>query len=147
MNNISVYLDNCCYNRPYDDQTQLRISLESQSKMYIQRLIIEKRLKLVYSFISEYENSKNPYEIRRTSINDFFKNAAVFVDGSHLQKVTELAREIMKTGIKQMDAYHVSSAIIGKADYFLTTDKRLLKYQTDNIKIINPVDFISIMEA
>lgn len=31
---MRVYLDNCCYNRPYDDQTQLRISLESQAKLH-----------------------------------------------------------------------------------------------------------------
>ena len=28
-----VYLDNCCYNRPYDDQTQLRIELETKAKI------------------------------------------------------------------------------------------------------------------
>ena len=31
---LKVYLDNCCYNRPYDDQSQLRISLETQAKLY-----------------------------------------------------------------------------------------------------------------
>ena len=36
---MRVYLDNCCYNRPYDDQTQLRISLESQAKLYVQELL------------------------------------------------------------------------------------------------------------
>lgn len=36
---MKVYLDNCCYNRPYDDQTQIRISLETQAKLYIQDLI------------------------------------------------------------------------------------------------------------
>ena len=47
----------------------------------------------------------------------------------------------METGVKKMDALHVASAIIGKADYFLTTDIRLLKYSTDKIHIINPIDF------
>ena len=36
---MKVYLDNCCYNRPYDDQSYLRISLESQAKLYVQHLI------------------------------------------------------------------------------------------------------------
>lgn len=31
---MRIYLDNCSYNRPYDDQSQLRISLESQAKLY-----------------------------------------------------------------------------------------------------------------
>lgn len=35
MKKIAIYLDNCCFNRPYDDQTQLRVSLETQAKMYV----------------------------------------------------------------------------------------------------------------
>ena len=36
---VRVYLDNCAYNRPYDSQTQMRIELETQAKLRIQRLI------------------------------------------------------------------------------------------------------------
>jgi len=39
MGNKTVYLDNCTFNRPFDDQTQLRISLETQAKLFIQTLI------------------------------------------------------------------------------------------------------------
>ncbi len=39
---MRIYLDNCCFNRPYDDQSQLRISLETQAKLYVQNLIKEK---------------------------------------------------------------------------------------------------------
>lgn len=44
---MRIYLDNCCYNRPFDDQSQIRIALESQAKLYIQRLIVEKKIELV----------------------------------------------------------------------------------------------------
>ena len=135
---ISVYLDNCCYNRPYDDQNQLRVHLEAEAKMYVQRMITDKKLNLVYSFISEFENNNNPHSVRKSSIFDFFKNAA---------EVTALAAEITATGVKKMDAYHVASAIIGKADYFLTTDKRVLKYSTEKIQIMNPLDFVRIVEV
>ena len=33
---MRIYLDNCCYNRPYDDQSQIRVSLETQAKLYTQ---------------------------------------------------------------------------------------------------------------
>ena len=36
QHNIKIYLDNCCYNRPFDDQTYLKISLEAQAKLQIQ---------------------------------------------------------------------------------------------------------------
>lgn len=62
---IKVYLDNCCYNRPYDDQGQLRISLETQAKLRIQEKIRKKELNLVCSYVLNYENGRNPYENRR----------------------------------------------------------------------------------
>ena len=65
----------------------------------------------------------------------------------HAHLTRSEADEIMKTGIKEMDALQIASSIIGKADYFLTTDKRLLKYSTKKVKIINPIDFIVAMEV
>ena len=34
-----IYLDNCCFNRPFDDQKQIRIQIETEAKLYIQREI------------------------------------------------------------------------------------------------------------
>ena len=59
-----VYLDNCCYNRPYDDQSQVRISLESQAKL-------------------------------------------------------------------------------AEADYLVSTDDRLLKYQTNDLQLVTPIEFLN----
>lgn len=33
---MRVYLDNCCYNRLFDEQVQLRVRLETEAKMEIQ---------------------------------------------------------------------------------------------------------------
>lgn len=144
---ISVYLDNCCYNRPYDEQDQPKVQLETQAKMLIQKMIIDKKLDLIYSYVSEYENSRNPNDYNRSSISDFFSNAVVYVDYSHKDEIQAEMAEIMKTGVKKMDALQVASAIIGKSDYFLTTDKRLLKYQSDKIRIVNPIDFVRDVEV
>lgn len=56
---MRIYLDNCCYNRPYDDQSQIRISLETQAKLYIQDMIKRGQLELVTSYVLEFENSNN----------------------------------------------------------------------------------------
>jgi len=34
-----VYLDNCCFNRPYDEQANISIRLETEAKLYIQEEI------------------------------------------------------------------------------------------------------------
>ena len=147
MGNVKVYLDTCCYNRPYDDQTQLRINLEAQAKLFIQKQIVDGKLDLIYSFISVYENSQNPFAIRKNAIFDFFSNAVIYIDESNVEVIKQRAGEIMKTGIKTKDTLHVSCAIEGKADYFITTDIRLLKYSSDEVKIINPIDLITILEG
>ena len=147
MGKIKIYLDTCCYNRPYDDQTQLRINLEAQAKLFIQKQIIDGNLDLIYSFISVYENSENPFAIRKNAIFSFFSNAVTYVNYENIEVIKQRASEIMKTGIKAKDALHISCAIEGKADYFLTTDARLLKFSSDEIKIINPIDFITLLEG
>jgi len=68
---LRIYLDNCCYNRPYDDQSQLRISLETQAKLHIQKLIVSDYFELTSSYMLDYECSRNPYEMRRRTIRSF----------------------------------------------------------------------------
>ena len=140
MGKLKIYLDNCCYNRPYDDQVQLRIELETKAKLHIQQQIAENEISLVSSIIIEYENNDNPYELRKHVISDFLQHASDYVDKS--DDVVAIAKEIGNKGIKTKDASHLACAIYAGCDYFLTTDDKLLKYQDDRIRTINPVDFI-----
>lgn len=145
---MRVYLDNCCYNRPYDDQSYLRISLECQAKLSIQASIKNGEIELATSYMTYFENSQNPYEMRRRNILDFQdKNATVFLSEESDPVVTKKALEIEKTGIKHKDACHIACAIYMGCDYFITTDDRLLKYKTDEIKLVNPVDYIREVEV
>ena len=32
---MRIYLDMCCFNRPYDDQSQARIRIETEAKVLI----------------------------------------------------------------------------------------------------------------
>jgi hypothetical protein len=65
---MRVYLDNCCFNRPFDDQSQYKIRLESEAKLVIQDRIINNKLDLVWSFILDLENAANPFDERRLNI-------------------------------------------------------------------------------
>lgn len=141
---LRIYLDNCCYNRPYDDQSQLRISLETQAKLYIQELITSDRFELTSSYMLDYECSRNPHEMRRTTIRSFLdKNTVVYLDeANYKEQVEELAKKITATGVKSADAIHTACAILANCDYFLTTDDRLLKYRSQQLEIIDPIEFI-----
>lgn len=143
---MRVYLDNCCYNRPYDNHSQLTVSLESQAKLLVQSLIQQGQIELAASYMLVYENSVNPYEMRRDTIAEFIeRNASVYVDIGNKKIVENIASEIMNTGVKHADACHVACAVIASCDYFLTTDKRLLKYRPERMQILNPIDFVRIL--
>lgn len=144
---MRVYLDNCCYNRPYDGQSQLRISLETQAKLYIQGLIRNRQLEMASSYVLSYENSQNPYEMRKSTILEFMKNSKIYIDIDKAEVIKVKAEQIMMTGIKTKDAYHVACAIEANSDYFLSTDDRLLKYHTEEIELMNPIDFIKRLEV
>lgn len=144
---MKIYLDNCCFNRPYDDQTQIRISLETQAKLYIQDLIKQRKIGLVTSYVLWYENSQNPYETKRVAISEFIqKNSIEHIGIEKAGEIKLKAEEIMKTGVKMKDAFHVACAIYSSCDCFLTTDNRLLKYHTSKIQMLNPIDFIRRLE-
>ncbi len=144
---IKIYLDNCCYNRPYDNQAQIRVALESQAKLHVQSQIKEGNLSLVTSFVLEFENLKNPYLDRQCSIADFFKYSREYIDIEKRAIIEQNAEKIVATGVKFMDACHVACAEFAKCDYFLSTDKRLLKYKSSTMKLVNPIDFLSELEG
>jgi predicted nucleic acid-binding protein len=122
--------------------------LESQAKIYIQNLIRNGKLEMVTSYMLVYENGQNPYEMRQKAITEFLeKNTTIYVSEKNMEIIIKKATEIMNTGVKYKDACHVACAILANCDYFLSTDKRLLKYKTNEIKMINPIDFVKILEG
>jgi len=143
---MRVYLDNCMFNRPFDNQAQIRIRLESEAKLYIQNKIKSKVIELVWSYILEIENLQNPHDERRIAIQKWKALSTIkIIENS---EVLTHANQLLKFGIKPKDALHVASAVEGKADYFLTTDDKLLSgiKKSNMIEILNPVDYIKVLE-
>ena len=146
MKTLKIYLDNCCYGRPFDPPSNPTIVFESAAKILIQTLILNSKVTLANSFVIYEEVSAVPNKENCKLIIDFLDNAAIYVAKDKLDEVLALATEIMETGVKYMDAAHTACAIIAGCDYLITTDKRLLKYKSYKISIINPIDFIRMWE-
>ncbi len=139
-----IYMDNCCFNRPYDDQASERIKLETEAKLHIQELIRKNYLHLAWSFILDFENDANPYIEQRYSISEWKQNASIFVPA--LEEIRAHANAIHRdTGLKSKDALHVACASFAKADFLLTTDKKMLKSNIKGISILNPVPFVFLL--
>ncbi len=139
---MRVYLDNCCYNRPFDDQNQLKILIESLAKLSIQQQMRDGTLEYAWSSVLDYEIGKSKLVDRTERIKPWKHGAAVnvLVDDSIRQR----AKKLEVLGVKPMDALHVACAESANCDWFLTTDRDLIK-KTNNLstmQIANPVDFI-----
>ncbi|OHD57413.1 MAG: hypothetical protein A2Y33_07980 [Spirochaetes bacterium GWF1_51_8] len=148
MEKLLIYLDNCCYNRPFDDPVNETIILESEAKLSIQDQIRMKNLSLVWSFALDFENSKNPYNDKRDNISVWRFLSAKYIPAK--LEIKSIAREIeVKNRMKSLDSLHLACAIYAKCEYFLTTDKDILR-KSKNLEVIevfNPVDFVLMWEA
>jgi len=61
--------------------------------------------------------------------------------------VREKSKLMMVQGLREKDAYHVACAINSNADYFITTDAKILNKKIQDVRVINPIDFIFLTEG
>ena len=88
---MRIYLDNCSYNRPYDDFSQMTVNLEAQAKLHIQSWIRDGKFELVSSEILMAEVDASPFEVRRKGISEFInENSSIHVGSSNIFKVDEM---------------------------------------------------------
>ncbi len=94
----------------------------------------------------DYENEFNPFEERKSVIRRWKNHANLNI--TETKEIIDKAKQLLKYGIKSKDALHLSCAVCNNCDYFITTDdfliQNLLNYE--EIKVINPLNFLSIME-
>ena len=95
--------------------------------------------------MSLVEIDDSPYKERQEYTLGFIEsNSAGFIGKNRFDEVEKLVGKIMLTGIKKKDSTHLACSIIAECNYFITTDKRILKYKTNRIKIVSPVNFVEI---
>jgi predicted nucleic acid-binding protein len=122
---MKVYLDACCLNRPFDDQSQPRVRLEAEAIALILEKLHQGEWEWIGSEILLHEVGQNPDLENRQRALSFASLAQQVVEIT--EKILRRAEELEETGFDSYDAIHLSSAEYGKADVFLTTDDRILK--------------------
>ena len=142
---MKIYLDVCCLNRPFDDQRQDRIRLETESIYTILKFVELDQFILLDSDIILYEVEKISDVKRKNSIRKILSKAKYYIDLN--ENILKRAYEIQKIGVKSYDALHIASSECGKATIFLTTDDKLLKMVQNNldkihIRVQNPLNWI-----
>ena len=126
MGSVRLYLDACCLNRPFDDQSQLRVHLESEAVLAISERVEEGRWTLVSSAVLEFELARIPDPQRRTRTQKLLSiareravvGAAESARAKHLRDTYE---------VRALDALHLACAETLRNNVFLTTDDQLLR--------------------
>ena len=126
-----VYLDVCVLCRPFDDQRQARIHLETQALELILASIREADRELIISPVHEVEINA----IRNSEERQYLHNLLARLASNYpfdLAVVRRQAEILTDAGMGVADAAHVAFAEIVQAD-FVSVDDRLLK-QCERVK-------------
>ena len=120
-----VYLDVCCFKRPFDDAAMERVRREAEAVAAILDAAQAGTVQLVRSPAHDFENERNPREDRRLATRLWLEAATASVTTS--AAATARARELSALGFRSLDALHLAFAEQSAARWFVTTDDRLLQ--------------------
>ena len=143
-----IYFDTCCLNRPFDDQTQERIRLESEAVLAVLSRIEKGEWDWVGSevLMDEIEQTPDTQKLSRARLLSGFIKQTVEIGEAEVERSKELQGE----GFKEFDSLHLACAENAKADVFLSTDDRLLKLAKRisnrlRIQVENPLAWVEEM--
>ncbi|PSQ95867.1 MAG: nucleic acid-binding protein [Bacteroidetes bacterium SW_9_63_38] len=144
-----IYLDTCSIQRPFDDQSQLRIAMESEAVLRAIQLVEQGDLDLLASETLRIETERNPHSRRRRFAFGVLAHAARFVETD--SQIESRARQYENTGLRPFDALHLASAVEAEADMFCTTDDQLLRRgsgaETEHTRVLTPIALIEEVES
>lgn len=144
---MKVYLDTCSLQRPLDDQSQLRIRLESEAILAFLALCEEGEIGLISSEALEFEVNRNPHQQRRVFAKEILIQAEEFVAFNN--EIIERAKQFEQLGIKGVDALHLACADFVKATYFCSCDDKLIKraktIKDFRLRVVTPLELIEEM--
>ncbi len=138
---MRIYLDSCCYNRPFDAQIQKRVRLEAEAVLAILDSEHEKvACQPLFSEIAAITNRE-----KRTRVNSLLAIATRFEIDAHC--FAHRAAEIISLGFRPMDATHLACAELAAADWFLSTDDILIRRATRlsaslKVAVANPSQWV-----
>ena len=138
-------MDVCCLNRPFDDQTQERVHIESEAVMEILSMVQGKKWTMISSDFIDWEIDRIPEDERRRKVLHLqsLSDARVSKD----ENLESRQAILEKMGFQPLDAFHIAAAEKAEADVILTTDDSLIKGYKRHKNLIktrieNPLQFL-----
>lgn len=137
---MKIYLDNSVLNRPYDDQRQPRVWLETLGFVMILQMVEKNEAELIRSAFHVLENNESRAVERREWVEACLNLA------SHTARITsameQRANALSKAGLKPLDAAHLAAAESEDADFFITCDDQLIRKYRGALRALTPPELI-----
>ncbi|MDM8558627.1 PIN domain-containing protein [Thiotrichales bacterium HSG14] len=153
-----VYFDTNIYSRLFDDQTQPNIQQKANACLEIIEAIKMKHLTLLGSDIVMFEVYNILEKEKQAKVENYLTLPSYHIDSS--DEILKLGQQLeIQCQIKAREALHIASAIIGKARYFLSCDKKVTQmkqakcyrrlaksYRQTYFSVMNPIRFVEKMK-
>lgn len=142
---VKIYLDVCCLNRPFDDQRQDRIRMETDAIKVILKGVVTGQL-LWYGSEVIYEEVKNtPDSSKRNEMYSLCSDFSELI--FFTEDILKRGNELSEKGFTFFDALHLASCEAAAVDVFLTTDDKLMKRaqrlnKEIGVRVDNPLSWI-----
>jgi len=148
---MNIYLDNCCYNRPYDGYTDDRSTAEVAAILAIVAICERAGYNIFSSpaVIAEIDKIQYRKPLKWRQVRGFYERTAKkYIAQS--PSIETRAQGFMVTGLGAYDAYHLAYAEAAGVDVLLTTDDRFINTcERENMSIVNvtnPITFLPEVE-
>jgi PIN domain len=144
---VLLYLDLNCFNRPFDDQDQQRIALETAAVFSILQRLVDGLDQLAWSEVLDFENAQNPLPDRRTEIGGWSRRARVRIRID--EQVAARAEGLHAAGLASLDAAHLACAEVGVCACLVTCDDRFIRRArrlNTQVMVKNPVEYLEDLE-
>jgi len=146
---MKIYLDVSCLNRPFDDQNQSRIRIETAAVTLIFERIDGGLWQHISSEMAEIEIDAIPDNDRQIRVRMLLPGSQAIMK---LNKLTfQRAGDLEGLGFKSADAVHVAAAEQANVDVILTCDDRLCRLARRRqrqlrVQVANPVEWLKEMK-
>ncbi|GBR77618.1 hypothetical protein RDn1_277 [Candidatus Termititenax dinenymphae] len=137
-------MDNCCFNRPFDDQSQERVHIESEAVLAILKRAQIHIDEIVGSDILNFEINQMADPEKQRKVKEL--QTIVCSTVKYTKSILVRATEIMNlSSMRVVDSLHIACAEKANCEVLLTTDDKLEKASSRvdlSIKIMNPLKYL-----
>ena len=140
MDKPKIYLDSCCFNRPFDNLSQDKIRFECEAVLVILKNSNAGICDVFQSDVLDDEISRMTNLVKKLKVLMLYSSASVRIEINDI--IINRAKEFQQqANVKPFDALHLACAEYSNADILLTTDQKFINRAVksdSNVRVANP---------